>query len=130
MPSSERSFAGGRGDQFCNDVVWHDDLDTGWRESRRRNVPMVIFITRDQCRYCQAMKHNTWCDRSVRERLASGFVAIRLTPQDNARVLNRIKVEMFPMTLIGSPQGKIIDHRTGYQPPQAIDRLLGKIRRP
>ena len=105
-------------------VVWHESLNSGWQESRRRGVPMVIFITSDRCHYCDAMKRDTWCDQSVRERLAADFVAIRLTPQDNAQVLSRIKVSSYPTTLIGVPQGKIVDHRLGYQPPESMHQLL------
>jgi protein disulfide-isomerase len=109
-------------------VVWHESLDAGWQESRRRGVPMVIFITSDRCHYCDAMKRDTWCDQSVRERLATDFVAIRLTPQINAQVLRRIKVSSYPTTLIGIPQGKIVDHRTGYQPPESMRQLLTSLR--
>ena len=110
-------------------VVWHDDFDAGWEESRRRGLPLVIYITSDDCQYCEAMKRDTWCDKSVLARLASGFVAIRLSPRDNAQVLNRIDIPAYPMTLIGMPQGKIIDHRVGYQPPRMIHELLNKVKR-
>ena len=90
---------------------------------------MVIYITSDGCKYCAAMKRDTWCDAKIREQLAAGFVAIRLTPRDNARVLNRIDVSTYPMTLIGAPQGKIIEHRVGYQPPRLMHKLLSKIKR-
>ena len=112
-----------------SELVWYDSLDAGWEESRRRGVPMVIFITSERCKYCQAMKRDTWCDAQVRRQLATNFVPIRLTPQDNARVLNRITVTSYPTTLIGVPQGKIIDHRIGYQPPGSIKQLLSKTRR-
>ena len=109
-------------------LVWHDDFNEGWQESRRRGVPMMIYITSDDCQYCEAMKRDTWCDESIREQLADGFVAIRLTPRNNARVLDRIRIPAYPTTLIGVPQGKIIDHRVGYQPPGSMRKLLSRVR--
>ncbi|MFK8112588.1 MAG: thioredoxin family protein [Rubripirellula sp.] len=105
-------------------VVWHESLQSGWEESRRRDVPMVIYITSDNCQYCDAMKRDTWCDQSIRQRLANGFVAIRLTAGRNSETINRINLKMFPATLIGVPQGKIVDHRFGYQPPSEIHGIL------
>ena len=110
-------------------VVWHENFDTGWQEARRRGIPMLIYITSDRCHYCQAMKRDTWCDQSVLARVAKDFVAIRLSPRDNSHVLNRIDIPAYPMTLIGIPQGKIIDHRVGYQPPARMHELLNKVLR-
>ncbi len=107
-------------------VQWHEDLKTGWAESRRRNVPMVIFITSDHCHYCDAMKRDTWCNESVRSRLSNDFVAIRLDPTRNAATLGRIKIKMYPTTLIGHPKGKVTDHRLGYQSASAIHGLLSQ----
>jgi protein disulfide-isomerase len=70
------------------------------------------------------MKRETWCNDSIRRRIASGFVAIRLSPRKNAATLNRIDVKMYPMTLIGVPRGKVIGHRRGYQPPADLHQLL------
>ena len=84
---------------------------------------MVIFITTDRCRYCDAMKQDTWCNDSIRSRLRD-FVAIRLTPQRNSATLGRINVKMYPTTLMGVPEGKIVSHREGYQPPAAVHQLL------
>jgi protein disulfide-isomerase len=109
-------------------VTWHDSIESGWAESKRRKVPMVIFITRGHCRYCDAMKLDTWCDQSIGQQLASDFVAIRLTPKNNAKELDRIKVEAYPTTLIGMPEGKIVDHKVGYQPVREIHSLLSKAR--
>ncbi|MGB7345217.1 MAG: thioredoxin family protein [Pirellulaceae bacterium] len=108
-------------------VAWHTDLQSGWREAKRLDIPMVIFITTDDCVYCDAMNQNTWCDQSVQQRLAGKFVAIRLNPRNNQKTLSRIKVDTFPTTLLGTPNGKVIGHRIGYQPPAALQTFLSDL---
>ena len=108
-------------------VRWHGTLRSGWLEARRRKVPMVIYISSKQCAYCDAMKRDTWCDRTVEQRMAKEFVAIHLTPEQNADTLGRIEVNTYPMTLIGLPQGKIIGHRKGYQPVAEMHRFLNGV---
>lgn len=107
-------------------VQWHDDLNAGWAESRRLGRPMLIFITSDQCRYCDAMKQSTLSDRHVMGRIKDRFVAIRLSPTRNAGVLGRIRVAGYPTTLVGLPEGKVLDHRVGYQPVRELLRLLDR----
>ncbi|WP_372896442.1 thioredoxin family protein [Stieleria sp.] len=106
-------------------IQWHEDLDAGWRAAKQSGRPMVIFITSSRCRYCDAMKRDTWTDGTIRSRLKNGFVAIRLSPDRNAEVLRRIDVPAYPTTLIGHPDGKVLAHKVGYQPPGALHQLLG-----
>lgn len=108
--------------------IWHDNLADGWKAAKERGLPMVIFISSDRCIYCDAMEQNTWCDGDVRRQLAGGFVPIRLKRERNAGVLSRIKIRMYPTTLVASPGGKVIDFRTGYQPPERVGQLLRPIR--
>ncbi|QDT08516.1 hypothetical protein K239x_04550 [Planctomycetes bacterium K23_9] len=110
-------------------VAWHTSLQSGWREAKRRGVPMVIYITTQDCVYCDAMKQNTWCNQSVQQRLAGKFVAIRLNKLRNRQTLSRISVDTFPTTLLGTPNGKVIGHRVGYQPPEALQSFLAEANR-
>jgi protein disulfide-isomerase len=109
------------------DPVWHESLQSGWEASKRSGRPMLIFITSAQCSYCDAMKKNTLCDPTVRERLFRGFVPIRLRPDANNRVLSRIQVTTFPTTLVAHPRGKVLAHRIGYQPANRFHELLSEV---
>ena len=108
-------------------LVWHDNLDEGWRESKRRGLPMVVFITSDNCVYCDAMKKDTWCDGEVLGQLRQNFVAIQLKRDRDSELLSRIKVPSYPMTLVASPEGKVMDQRIGYQPPEQVRKLFSDI---
>ncbi|TWU26796.1 hypothetical protein Pla52o_06510 [Novipirellula galeiformis] len=105
-------------------VGWHRTLRSGWLEARKRNLPMVIYISSDHCAYCDAMKRDTWSNQSVEQRVSQDFVAILLTPRENAETLGRVNVSMYPTTLVGMPEGKIVAHRAGYQPAAALHQFL------
>lgn len=110
----------------ATDIAWHDSLESGWRVSRESGLPMVIFITSEHCTYCDAMQSSTWCESSVRERIGAGFIAIRLRQGHNDKTLGRIRIPMYPTTLIGTPEGKVIGHRSGFQPPGGLHQLLSE----
>lgn len=88
---------------------------------------MVIFITSSNCRYCEAMKQTTWIDRDIRSRVAGEFVAIRLTPEHNSSELSRVHVQMYPTTVVALANGKVIDHREGFQPSANLHHLLDRV---
>lgn len=107
--------------------IWYDDFDAGWRESKRSGLPMVVFITSDNCIYCDAMKKDTWCDGEILGQLRHDFVAIQLKRDRDSELLSRITVPSYPMTLVASPEGKVIDQRLGYQPPDQVRKLFSEI---
>ncbi|WP_283435360.1 thioredoxin family protein [Neorhodopirellula lusitana] len=107
--------------------IWYETLESGWAESKKSGRPMVIFITSEQCTYCDAMKRNTLCDPSVRKRLLGRFIPIRLRPDANNRVLSRVEVTAFPTTLVAESQGKVVAHRVGYQPVEKFHELLSEV---
>ena len=110
-----------------NEPHWHEELKTGWEASKETGRPMLIFITSEECTFCDAMKENTLCDPTVRERLFQRFIPIRLRPDANNRVLSRIKVTTFPTTLVAHPRGKVLAHRIGYQPVDRFHELLSEV---
>ena len=112
--------------QMESAVTWHTDLQSGWREAKQRNLPMVIFITMDPCIYCDAMKRDTWCNKGILNRMKGKFVAIRLNKQNNSKTLKRIEVDTYPTTLLGTPNGKVVGHRIGYQPPAKVEEFLAE----
>ena len=68
----------------------------------------------------------TWCDQSVCSRIQREFIAIRLMRGRNDKSLQRIHVPIYPTTLVGIPEGKIIGQRGGYQPPANLHQLLSE----
>ncbi len=110
-----------------DELTWHDNLESGWAEAKRTGRPMVIFITSEECVYCDAMKRDTLCDESVRKRLIARFVPIRLRPGTNNQVLSRVQVTAYPTTLLAHPRGKVITHRVGYQPVAKFHEMLSEI---
>lgn len=109
------------------ELTWFDNFEAGWDAAKQTGRPMVIFITSEECTYCDAMKKNTLCEPSVRNRLLTRFIPIRLRPDANNRVLSRVKVTAFPTTLVAHPRGKVLAHRVGYQPVDQFHDLLSVV---
>lgn len=122
--SSDAASPGRLGGSGMLGIQWHRNFNQGWAAAKNANRPLLIYITAPGCVYCDAMKRDTWCDAAIETEVTDDFIAIELSPEQNAEVLSRIKVQAYPMTLVGSPEGKILDHRVGYQPPHEMRQLL------
>lgn len=129
MPRVKQGSAWVAGEQSseAGSPLWFDDFDAGWRESKRRGVPMLVFITSDHCVYCDAMKQDVWCNEQIAGELRQHFVAIQLQRERDSKLLSRIQVPSYPTTLVASPAGKVMEHRIGYQPVDQIRRLFSEI---
>lgn len=104
---------------------WRDTLEDGWRESKATGLPMVIFITSENCVYCDAMEKRTWCDEEIRTQLGGRFIPVRLIAGRNSETLSRVSVKVYPTTLLATPEGEVVAHRKGFQPPDRIRQWLG-----
>ncbi len=108
-------------------IEWQHDFQAGWSLSKQTGRPMVIYITSDHCRYCELMKRDTWSMPQIVKRMSGRFIGIRLTPDEHAQVLSRIKVPAYPMTLVALPEGKVVDHVVGYRTAAELQLLLNKV---
>ncbi|WP_168564538.1 thioredoxin family protein [Crateriforma spongiae] len=106
--------------------IWHQSLEDGWNASRKTGLPMVIFITSENCVYCQAMEKRTWCNDSIAGQLVGRFIPIHLKKGRNDTVLSRIQLKMYPTTLLATPEGKVVQHRDGFQPPENVLSFLNQ----
>lgn len=107
-------------------LIWHEDFNAGWATAKETGRPMLIFITMEECKFCDAMKENTLCNRTIAEKLSQRFVSIRLNRRKDSEVLSRIVLKTYPTTLVALPQGKVVGHREGYQPPAELAALLAE----
>lgn len=106
---------------------WRDSLAEGWKDAKSTGLPMVIFITSENCIYCKAMEKKTWCSEQVREQIGGRFIPVRLIAGRNVKSLSKVSVDVYPTTLLATPEGDVVAHRKGFQPPERIRALLGHL---
>lgn len=113
-------------------IAWYDDFQAGWAASKRTGRPMLIYITPRHCHYCTQMKQQTLDNDEIVRRVSAEVIAVRLNPEDHGEILAKIRLKMYPTTLVAWPRGKVANHRVGFQTRDQLAELLDHVspRRP
>ncbi len=108
---------------------WQSDLMAAQKLSQQHGRPLLIFVTTSNCGFCRKMDQRTWSDETVKERLQTAFVPLRLDADRHPEIVAQLGVAGFPTTLIYGADGKLLGHFVGYAPPDRVlptlDQILG-----
>jgi thioredoxin-related protein len=112
----------------AEEIAWLHDTETAWRQTVSQDRPLLLFVTRAQCKYCAQMKKFTFADEQVRELVNGGFVPLAVDPTSDAELIKELKITAYPTTLVISPDEGLLDQFKGYLPPAEFARRLNRHR--
>jgi len=117
---TQPSFSfGGSGGGKHQELTWIEDYDVAVAESKRRNVPLFLDFTGDQCTNCRLMEENIF-PRPEIHALLSQFVRAKLVTDrksgpDRERSIRYVKMQeerfqtaSLPFYVILSPDDKVL----------------------
>jgi protein disulfide-isomerase len=105
-------------------VAWHTEVATAWSETCQKGRPLLLFVTCENCRFCDKMKQGTYARADVAEMINRSFVPLVVDGRDRAPLVQELKVKYYPCTFIISPQAVILARFEGYvSPEQFADRM-------
>jgi thioredoxin-related protein len=100
------------------------------------NNPIYMFFNADWCKYCQAMKNETFSRPEIIEYMNNHFTSISVVPdsiksvrfldQDmsGTELMKALKVEGYPAHYFFNMKGEVIGVRTGYIDLRGFKQLL------
>lgn len=110
------------------EVAWHEDIAKAWEASQQNGRPLLVFVTRDQCYYCDKMKAGTLVSPVVVASLNAAFVPLILDGRRQSPLLKELNVKGYPSTFVISPQAVVLDRIDGYVTPEVLATRLKAIR--
>ena len=93
--------------------AWHLKTDDALKQAKRQQLPLIISVEVDGCMYCEMMRSDTWTDSKIDSSIRKHFVALRLDKDQQAKVVDTLKLKKFPATLIYAADGKMIAKKEG-----------------
>lgn len=96
------------------DGIWQRDLASAWKISQQTGRPLVLFVTMDGCYFCDKMALETYRDPTVRRELSARFVPAVVDSDRYPALVRKLNVEVFPTTVIISPQARVLESFPGY----------------
>jgi len=61
---------------FANEITWAKEFDSGIKESKAQNKPVLFVYSRHTCKYCVILEETTFQDKQVIETLNKDFISI------------------------------------------------------
>ncbi len=108
---------------------WDRDVRSAWQTAQETQRPLLVFVTMDDCLFCQKMKKTTLQDRQVVSDLQLQFVPVAVNVKDQPDFVKLLMVKSFPTTVVILNNGDVIDSIAGYQTPKQLhERLLSTLR--
>ncbi len=115
-------------DPGAREVAWHKDIEAAWQSTQQNGRPLLVFVTRDQCYYCDKMKEGTYANPLVVASLRASFVSLILDGRGQSPLLRELNVKGYPSTFVISPDAVVLDRIDGYVTPEALATRLKAIR--
>jgi protein disulfide-isomerase len=110
------------------EVAWHQDIAKAWEATQQNGRPLLVFVTRDQCYYCDKMKAGTLVSPLVVASVKAAFVPLILDGRQQSPLLKELNVRGYPSTFVISPQAVVLDRIDGYVTPEVLASRLKAIR--
>lgn len=113
-------------DRFANEpkrpkaeapVAFSESWDEARAEAKRTGRRILAYFTSDNCGWCRVLEKRTFTDAEVVE-LSKHFVCVELNTGEakNARLADEYRIDSIPRSYVMSPEGRVVDKRTGYIP--------------
>lgn len=99
---------------FAASIPWQTDLKQAAREAARTKKPMLIRVTASWCGPCKKMKATTFKDAEIAARINGCFVPVSVDHDTNPQFVKTVEANVLPMTLIISPDLKVIKRIKGF----------------
>ncbi|MBX3413453.1 MAG: thioredoxin fold domain-containing protein [Pirellulales bacterium] len=119
--SSSTAAAGG--------IAWQSDVAEAWGEAVEQQRPLLIFVTRDHCKFCLKMKKSTLVDAQVVEHVEEGFVPLMIDASAEEKLVRELKITAYPTTLIVAPDKTIVERIKGHVTPSELEKRLAEAER-
>ncbi|MCH9656642.1 MAG: DUF255 domain-containing protein [Planctomycetes bacterium] len=120
IPSLSNSVQG-------EEIRWQTNLQQAAKRARAEDKAMLIQIGASWCGFCHKMERETFKDAKVVKHINSCFVPIQVDADESTELVEAIGVPGLPMTVIISPQLKIVKKISGYVPAHEMQGHLNKI---
>lgn len=106
------------------DVKWYTDLNSAISEAQKTNKPIFAVFSASWCPACQQLESDTLTNPQVKQKLAQGYVAVKIDSDSNPELSSQYEVYGLPTIIIMDSEGAEIKKLIGYQSP---DQLLSSI---
>lgn len=105
------------------------ELEMAKKAAAENSRHLIVFVSMDNCAFCDKMTSSTFSDDSVTNLLAkSAFETVTVKKENYAEFVSRHEIAIYPSTLVFSPEGNLLKKIDGYVDAAEFTARLNSIR--
>lgn len=112
------------------DVNWTHDYDEALKKAKTEKKLVMIDIYTDWCGWCKKLDKDVYTDKMVQEKLAKGFICVKINPEKNSKnkkVAKDMGVHGYPYIGFFDADGKKINEIGGYVPAKKFAEIVDNV---
>lgn len=95
-------------------VLWRTDYNAARKEAQEKGLPLLVEIGTEDCLYCRKQDATTFRDPGVVGLLNNQFVPVKVDGNRAETLVQALRVQVYPTTVLAAPDGKILGFLQGY----------------
>ena len=113
------------------DPSWMTSLpDATAKAGKEKKLLFLDFTGSDWCGWCKKLDKDVYTDKSIQEKLAKGFICVKINPEKNSKnkkVAKDFGVKGFPYIAFVDADGKKLDEIGGYMPAKDFGSVIDRV---
>lgn len=105
-------------------IQWRADYNSARREAQQKGLPLMVEVGTEECYYCKKQDGTTFRDPGVIALLNARFVTVRVDANREPAFAQALHVQVYPTTVIGSPDGRVLAFLQGYSSAEQLSEAL------
>lgn len=110
-------------------LKWHSNFGIAREQIQAERLPMLLFVTADNCRFCEKMKYETYSDLAVVSEIQGSFVPATIKGPSRQDLIRHYGVKIYPTTILLSPEEDVLATIGGYVNSDTLRFQLLKAKR-
>jgi thioredoxin-like negative regulator of GroEL len=105
-------------------IHWRADYNAARKEAQEKGLPLLVEVGTEECFYCKKQDATTFRDPEVVALVNARFVPVRVDANRDPVFAQALRVQIYPTTVLGAPDGKVLSFLQGYTPADQLQEAL------
>ena len=102
-------------------------IEKGWQVAKRRQQPMLVMFTSNNCMYCEKMLAETYGHPAIERMLQASTQTVLAHADDYEGLVKKLGIRGYPSSVLVSPKGDVLDLVEGFLPPKEFAKRVGPL---
>jgi len=111
-------------EEASENIVWQTTLKPAHRLAVELDRPLLVVFTATWCTYCHKLIRETTANEKLATYISAHFIPTLLDFDKETRIVEVLKIESLPTTVVLSPQVDLLLQKPGYMKADAFRQTL------